>query len=393
MSHFYLSHVRTVDEEWVASFFHDLCRVVAEYTGRSPEVVGVRGKSQSAEVSVDLLGRSTVLVVLHSPRYFSQSYCRAELSYFQRRLNMQRSRTGRSAEAVVPVMWEPDPTHLLEAVVPYPPLAVRSEAYRRDGLLHLLRLKARYRAAYEEVLKVVARRIVAAAEQLPEVHGFDVSGSHSPLGAPAPTPLGSQAVSFVVASTAQKDVPDERHSRQYYGKTSLDWSPYAPGEHEALVSLVKNTATALDFTATVLPLDEETVDRISREQEPEQLVVLLVDAWVAMRREERRLLAAVDERNPEATTALEPRSRDDVESVEQTVTLDELLNHTLPLMRGQHSEYDRWGLPDAQSFTSSLRKVLIRLQNEALKSVEAVPSPATPTEGLPTFPLLGRYSS
>ncbi|MFI0513094.1 FxsC-like protein [Streptomyces canus] len=391
MSHFYLSHVRTVDEEWVASFFHDLCRVVAERTGRSPETVGVRGTPQSPDVSVDLLGRSTVLVVLHSPRYFSQSYCRAELSYFQRRLNMQRSRTGRSANAIVPVMWEPDFAHSLDSVIPYPPLGVRSEAYRHDGLLHLLRLKARYRAAYEEVVKAVADRIVAAAEALPEVHGFDATGSHSPLG--APSPAGSQAVSFVVASSARKDVPDERRSHQYYGKTALDWSPYAPGEHEALISLVKNTATALDFTATVLPLDEETVDRISREEDPEQLVVLLVDAWVAMRREKHRLLAAVDERNPEATTALEPRARDDTESAEQTVTLDELLNRTLPLMRGRHSEYERWGLPDAESFTSSLRKVLIRLQNEALKSMEAVRSPATPADGLHTFPLLGRYSS
>jgi FxsC-like protein len=223
------------------------------------------------------------------------------------------------------------------------------------------------------------------------VHGFDATGSHSPLG--APTPAGGQTVSFVVASAAEDDLPEERHSSQYYGKTALHWSPYAPGEHEALVSLVKNTATALDFTATVLPLDEATVDRISREEDPEQLVVLLVDAWVAMRREKRRLLTAVDERSPEATTALEPRSRDDTESAEQAVTLDELLDHALPLMRGQRSEYDRWGLPDAESFTSSLRKVLIRLQNEALKSVEAVRSPTMQPEGLHTFPLLGRYSS
>ncbi|MFF7949287.1 FxsC protein [Streptomyces griseorubiginosus] len=391
MSHFYLSHVRTVDEEWVASFFHDLCRVVAQRTGRSPEAVGVRGKPQSAEVSVDLLGRSTVLIVLHSPRYFSQSYCRAELSYFQRRLNMQRSRTGRSADAVVTVRWEPDLAHSLEAVGPYPPLDVRSEAYRRDGLLHLLRLKARYRAEYEEVLEAVVDRIVAAGEKLPEVHGFDATGSHAPVG--APSHVGSQEVSFVVASTAREDASDERHSLQYYGKTVLDWSPYAPGEHEALVSLVKNTATALDFTATVLPLDEQTVDRIVREQDPEQLVVLLVDAWVAMRRDEHRLLAVVDERNPEATTALEPRARDDTESAEWAATLDDLLDRTLPRMRGRHTEYERWKLLDVESFTSSLRKVLIRLQNEALKSVEAVQSPATPTEGLHTFPLLGRYSS
>jgi len=391
VSHFYLSHVRTVDEEWVASFFHDLCQAVGRRTGRPPDSVGVRGEPQSPDVSVDLLDRSTALVVLHSPRYFSQSYCLAEWSYFQRRLNLHWSRTGRRADAVVPLMWEPDPAQGLDTVVPYPPLQVASEAYRRDGLLHLLRLKARYRSAYEEVLRAVAERIVAATEELPQVHGFDVAGSQSPVG--GPVPAGGQTVSFVMASAAEDELPDERQARQYYGKTPLQWSPYAPGEHGALVSLVKNTATTLDFTATVLPLDDETVDRISREGEPEQLVVLLVDAWVAGLGEKRRLLAAVDERNPEATTALEPRARDDTESAERAVTLDELLDRTLPLMRRRHSEYDRWGLADAESFVSSLRKVLVRLQNEALKSVEAVQPPAPSADVPHTFPLLGRYSS
>ncbi|WP_141205850.1 FxsC protein [Streptomyces griseorubiginosus] len=391
MSHFYLSHVRTVDEEWVAAFFHDLCAVVGRRTGRPPDTVGARGEPRSSDISTDLLGRSTVLVVLHSPPYFAQSYCLAEWSYFQRRLNLHWSRTGRRADAVVPVMWEPDPTGELDEVVPYPPLRVASEAYRQDGLLHLLRLRARYRAAYEEVLEAIADRVVAATERLPEVHGFDMSGNQSPVGVPAPA--SGQTVSFVVAAPARDELPEERHSRQSYGKTPLNWSPYAPGEEGALVSLVVDTATTLDFTATVLPLDEETVDRISREQDPEQLVVLLVDAWVALRGDKRSLLAAVDERSPEATTALEPRARDDTESAELTVTLDELLDRTLPLLRARHSEYERWGLPDAESFTSSLRKVLIRLQNEALRSVQAVRSPAPPAEGLHTFPLLGRYSS
>lgn len=223
MSHFYLSHVRRVDEEWVAAFFRDLCTTVGDRTGRPPESVGVRGGPHSLDAPLDLLSASTVLVALHSPRYFSQSYCVAEWTYFQQRLDVHWSRTGRRADAVVPVMWEPDPAHPLGTAFPYPPLAVPSQSYQRDGVLHLLRLKARYQRDYEGVLNALADRITAAREQLPEVHGFDAAGIRT-AARPA-VPPGSRAVSFVMASAAESELPVERRSRQYYGETPWNGRP------------------------------------------------------------------------------------------------------------------------------------------------------------------------
>ncbi|NBM18608.1 FxsC protein [Streptomyces sp. GC420] len=391
MSHFYLSHVRRVDDEWVAAFFRDLCAAVAKRVGRAPENVGVRGDSHSSDPQLDRLGRATTLVALLSPRYFSQSYCVAEWSYFQQRVDVNWSRTGRRVDAIVPVMWEPCPEDAADTGAVHPALSVASDAYRRDGVLHLLRLRARYGADYDMVVEAVADRVSAVRERLPEVHGFTSAGSPEALRVPARPP--SRAVSFVMAAVAEHELPAERRSRQYYGQSPLDWSPYVPGNSDALVSLVKDTATTLDFSPTVLPLDDRAVEQVGTEGDQDRLVVLLVDAWAAGLREKQRLLAAVDERSPESTTVLEPRNEDDTETAESAPELDRTLDRTLPLLRKSVSEFQRWGLPDAEKFTAALRKALIRAQNDAMKSTGAERHPAPSADDLDTFPLLGRRSS
>ncbi|MCF0089743.1 MULTISPECIES: TIR-like protein FxsC [unclassified Streptomyces] len=388
MSHFYLSHVRKVDEEWVAAFFRDLSVAVGARIGRPPEMVGTRGDPLSPDVPLDALSRSTVLVPLLSPRYFSQSYCLAEWNYFQQRLDVHWSRTGRRVDAVVPVLWEPEPDHVPPAVLPYPPVHVSSDAYRRDGVLHLLRLRTRYQEEYAEVLKALADRIAAHAERLPEVHGFRVPAAVADVRSASRT--GRRTVDFVMASMSRQDLPADRQAGQFYGDRPLDWSPYAPEGKGALASLVTDVATALDLAPDVLALDDKAVDRVGRD--PDRLVVLLVDAWVARVREKQRLFAAVDGRPGRSTTVLEPRSEDDTESAARSTELDEAVDRMLPLLRSSFAEYQRWSLPDSERFTSALRKALIRLQNDAMKSVEADRAPA-PTTGLAPFPLLGRRSS
>jgi FxsC-like protein len=389
VSHFYLSHVRKVDEEWVAAFFRDLSAAVGTRIGRPVETVGTRGDPLSLDVSVDALSRSTVLVPLLSPRYFSQSYCLTEWNYFQQRLDVHWSRTGRRADAVVPVLWEPEPDHAAPTVLPYPPLKVASEAYRRDGMLHLLRLRTRYQEEYQAVLQALAERITAHAERLPEVHGFRTAPAGAGVRSAART--GRRTVDFVMASMSRQDLPADRHAHEFYGDHALDWSPYAPGDKGTLASLVTDVATALDFAPDVLALDDTAADRVG--EDPDRLVVLLVDAWVARVREKQRLFAAVDSRPGRSTTVLEPRSEDDTESAARAAELDDAVDRMLPLLRHSFAEYQRWSLPDSERFTSALRKALIRLQNDAMKSVEAERAPAAPATGLAPFPLLGRRSS
>ena len=387
MSHFYLSHVRRVDEEWVAAFFRDLSAAVAACTGRPSETLGSRGDPYTLEVPLDSLSRSTVLVALLSPRYFSQSYCVAEWNYFQQRLDVHWSRTGRRADAVIPVVWEPDPDHPPAATSPLPSPACAVAGLSAGRCLHLLRLKARYQDEYNEVLDALARRITAAREQLPEMHGFrTTTGAGVRPGARA----GRRAVDFVMASMSRQDLPADRQAGQFYGDRPLDWSPYAPEGKGALASLVTDVATALDLAPDVLALDDKAVDRVGRD--PDRLVVLLVDAWSpeSGRNNGCSRPSTVVPAGPPPCSSRAARTTPSLAA--GSTELDEAVDRMLPLLRSSFAEYQRWSLPDSERFTSALRKALIRLQNDAMKSVEADRAPA-PTTGLAPFPLLGRRSS
>ncbi|MFF7209599.1 FxsC protein [Streptomyces sp. NPDC008238] len=393
MSRFYLSHIRGVDEEWTATLFRDLAGAVAARTGGSPESVGVSGTPRSPEATVERMRGATTMVALYAPGYFGHSYCATEWSYFEHRAEVLWSRTGRSADAIIPVVWAPATEPLPAVVRRKGPLTADSPAYARDGLLHLLRLKARYAEDYRLVVAALADRVAAALGQhLPDAAGFDATGRRQATPS-LPPPSGQQTVSFVVAAAAADDLPGERTAREYYGSTPVDWSPYAPGRPGELASLLCDTAAELDLAPDVLALEESTVEQVGSGPRPEELVVLLVDAWAAKADRQQRLLTDLDAAVPEGTAVLEPRNQDDTQSWQHAEDLDAALDEVLPTLRGHASELERWGLRDEEKFTAALRKALVRAQNDAMKSAQVAQRLPTPTGGLDSFPLLGRSSS
>jgi FxsC-like protein len=390
MSRFYLSHIRGADDEWAATLFRDLSAAVAARTGIPPEAVGVRGMSGPPEMLLERMRDATALVALYAPGYFSQSYCAAEWSYFEQRGEVLWSRTGSTADAVVPVLWAPSGESLPAAVRRHVPLTADSVAYARDGLQHLLRLKARYAQDYRQVVATLADRVVATfGQRLPDITGFDAAGNRLAPSSPA----SHRRVSFVMAAAAADELPEERTATEFYGPSAVDWSPYAPGRPGVLASLLCDTAAALDLAPAVLALDESTLDRVGDDSRAEELVVLLVDAWAAKLHGKQELLASLDAAVPDTTAVLEPRSREDVQSAQYTEVLDAVLDRALPSLRRHATELDRWNLPDVEVFTSALRKALVRAQNDAMKSSRAGRSLPAPPGGPASFPLLGRSSS
>ncbi|SDN76032.1 FxsC protein [Actinacidiphila guanduensis] len=396
MSRFYLSHIRGVDEEWTAAFVRDLSAAVAARTGEAADRIAVRADPHVPGAAVEQMAAATTMVVLHAPGYFGQSYCAAEWTYFQQRAQVLWSRTGRTADAIIPVVWEPTGQPLPAAVRRQAPLAVDSAAYARDGVLHLLRLKARYAEDYRRVVAALADRVAAThGRPLPEVPGFDAgsSGSFSFPVLPAEPGEGQRAVRFVMAAAAADDLPAERTATEFYGRSPTDWTPYAPGQPGVLAALLRDTAAALDFAPTVLALDEETVGRVRSGARAEELLVLLVDAWAAGLREKRALLESLDAEVADTVAVLEPRNRDDPQTTAHAPELDGFLDRALPSLRRHATELERWGLPDVEKFTTALRKALIRAQNDAIKSSQAGRRLPTPPGGLDSFPLLGRSFS
>lgn len=393
MSSFYMSHIRGVDEEWTAVLFRDLSLAVAARTGESADSVGLRGTPGSSEIALDRMRSASTLVALYAPGYFGQSYCATEWSYFEQRAEVLWSRTGRSADAVIPVVWTPARGALPPAVRRQQPLAAPSAAYARDGLLHLLRLKARYAEDYRQVVGALADRIAATRGlHLPDVTGFEAAARRPVVPAQA-LPAGHPTVSFVMAAAAADELPQERTATEYYGTSPVDWSPYSPGRPGRLASLLCDTAAALDFEPAVLALDQTTLDRVGSAADADELVVLLVDAWAATLHAKQHLLASLDAAVPDSTAVLEPRNRDDTQYAQYADALDAVLDRALPTLRRHETELDRWSLPDVEKFTAALRKALVRAQNDSMKSSQAGRRLPTPPGGLDSFPLLGRSSS
>lgn len=391
MSSFYMSHIRGVDEEWTAALFRDLSLAVAARTGEAADAVGMRRAPGTAEASLDRMRGASTLVALYAPGYFGQSYCATEWSYFEQRAEVLWSRTGRSADAVIPVVWTPTRDPLPPAVRRQTPLAVPSDAYARDGLLHLLRLKARYADDYRQVVGALADRVAATrGMHLPDVAGFDAV--RRPSVPAQAVPAGHRTVSFVMAAAALDELPQERTATEFYGPSALDWSPYTPGRPGRLASLLCDTAAAFDFAPALLALDQATLDRVGSAASTDELVVLLVDAWAATLNAQQDLLATLDAAAPDSTAVLEPRNQEDAQTVQYADVLDAVLDRTLPSLRRQTTELDRWSLPDVEKFTAALRKALVRAQNDSMKSTAARRLP-TPPGGLDSFPLLGRSSS
>ncbi|AXI80399.1 FxsC protein [Peterkaempfera bronchialis] len=390
---FFLSHVRGADEEWVATFFRDLCSAVAARTGLSPGMVGLRGDPASREPSLDLMRQAGVLIALRTPQYATRSYCAAEWEFFRERREVYWSRTGQSADALIPVTWIPPATGTRPAPDWPDPLRVQDPAYERDGLLHLLRLGTRYRAVYQAVVQALADRLAVVQKDLPELPGFTFSGSAAaPTG---PAAAARARLEVVVASAASDELPSERHSREFYGPSPLDWSPYSPDRPRSLVTLVEETAADLEFPSRVVPLDGPAEDPGATRDERERFVVLLVDAWTATLQRQQRLLAELDGRSPGSTAVLEPRSSGDAESTEHARALDAALDQALPRFRqaGSADQLRRWRLPDAEQFTTALRRALVAAQNDAMKTPADDPPADVPVGSFDSFPQLGRFSS
>ncbi|WP_157876017.1 FxsC protein [Streptacidiphilus griseoplanus] len=390
---FFLSHVRGADEEWVAMFFRDLCSALAARTGLSQGAVGLRGDPASREPAFDLMRQAGALVALHTPQYATRSYCSAEWEFFRQRREVYWSRTGRPADAVIPVTWVP-PAAGSEPAPPWTDaLRVAAPAYERDGLLQLLRLGSRYRVVYQQVIQALVDRLAVAQNELPDLPGFAFTGS--PAAAADPVGRGRELLDVVVASAASDELPAERRSREFYGASPLDWSPYSPERPRSLVNLVEETAADLDFPSRVVPLDGAAGGTGALSSARERFVVLLVDAWTATLRRQQQLLAELDGRLPGSTAVLEPRSSGDLESAEHTRALDDALDQALPRFRqaGNADQLRRWHLSDAEQFTTALRRALVAAQNDAMKK-QANDEPAdVPAGSFNSFPQLGRFSA
>jgi FxsC-like protein len=260
-------------DQLVGTFFSDLTDAVKRHSSQPPEFEpgfydqAIPKGSNWKQFLSSILGAAQVIVPLYSPGYLARSRPGRELACFRRRAELagQTNPAGR----FVPVLWTPlpgtqDPPGLKEALE----LDGGEPGYAENGLRALLKIKS-YRASYQAVVDLLARRIVTLAEGAPigpsEVPDIDqVKSEFLPRRR-----LAIFAIQTIARSAATS--PPGLGGRGY-GTDSTQWRPF-PDQELPLGEYAKEVAERFDFEAQVSGIEK---GREGRQRRPG---IILIDPW------------------------------------------------------------------------------------------------------------------
>jgi len=401
--YFFLSYARGGDDLYVQEFFNDLCDEVRALEGLGRDIdVGfldnrnIQPGDTWPDTLVDALSRCQAFLALCSPAYFLSEPCGREWAIFQERARQHQLRTGGSGSALLPLRWLPSRTMPTAAqVIQYVTEPRRENAgqepQRERGIRQLLRIK-RNRDDYLEFVTTVAELVVDAAHRLPMPTGtgrlqFEgVPSAFHPSGQVISVPAAvngasvhaiepadlipvSDKVYFVVSAPTADEAADKRlgrESRQFYGGTALDWSPYRPSVDEPLADYARRIAADRSLRAQVTEVDQ-LQDCIDRAQRDNQIVVLLVDPWSTKVDHHHEILVNYDGRTDQSAAVMIPWSTADTETWRKASELTAAVSHTFPRnMRRTHATMFRQSVLTNESFRSDLQVVLDESRNRVI---------------------------
>lgn len=367
MRQFFLSYAPGDDDLYVARFFVDLSAAVRGELGLGPEeVVGFLDDGAQdhwpGEVRNELATCQT-LVVLSSPRLFLDERCGRVWTVFDDRLRRYQRATGRRAPALIPVAWSgpglPDGVDAAEVTAAHPPAA--------EDVRVLIRLHSR-RPAYRELVRSLARRIVETtrAHRIPPAPPeMDLRTAHDAF-APWRDRLNgaerSACVHIVVAAGTRDEMRVVRRDVGFYGDRQEDWAPYQPAVPQPLASRARGVAAELLYRSEVVPIGA-LGERIARARERNDIIVLLVDSWIAGLAPFREALAPFDQIEESAVAILVPTSRDDAETCGRRSELRVGVTKIFPHSARRRDPLFRMDIETPGGFDDDLAAALEEAQN------------------------------
>ncbi|MGN9912154.1 TIR-like protein FxsC [Phytohabitans sp. LJ34] len=378
MLYFFLSYARGDEDDLVRQFYNDLSVEVRVRAGlhKDAEVgfIDARMKSGtiwSAELA-DALSQCRSFIALLSPRYFLSRPCGQEWQIFSDRVARYVEEMGVDPSVLKPLLWVPLPPSKMHPVAAR--IQFSSDLLGDNCVRQLMRLQ-RHQDAYREFVFELAGQIVDSAEAhpIPEGHSYpDLESAPSVFHAPAPSrpeslngsegaaALDPLTVHFVVAALTRSKAHSVRSDRAVYGDRPRDWAPYLPTRSSPLAEYASAIAESRSLASRVGDL-EELAERAEVASQHNQIVVLLVDAWVTELEEATQALTAYntrETRDREPTTAvLIPRSLDDRETVAHWRRLSEECRRIFR-RTSEDDELYRSNIPTFQAFEQDLPAVL-----------------------------------
>ena len=371
MLYFFLSHASGDDDSYVARFFQDLAAEVERLVGVDAELevgaiaadpldVGTRSSAAN-----DAVATCRVFVALCSPRYFLSERCGREWSLFADRLRRYEQATSEQPGVLIPIVWaRVDPPASVPDVRER--LHMGPKTSTREEVSQLIRLRSR-RGSYVDFVRSLAGRIVAAAT----THDIPPPGPGVNLRSVSNAfeywdQFESTRVHFVVAAGTRAEMIAVRRNVSFYGDDRLDWAPYRPALSEPLAVHAREIAAEQLFGSDVFDIDQFD-DRLAPARGTNEIVVLLVDAWVTALEAYRQALADLDIAGGSVVAVLVPSSDDDVETVQRRERLTAGVRDVLGKEAGQHDPLFRTDIRTHQSFDTDLVAALERAQNRIFR--------------------------
>ncbi|MGW6731624.1 TIR-like protein FxsC [Streptomyces sp. NPDC055013] len=400
--YFFLSYAHTpsLDDSsdpdmWVHRLFRDLSEDVMAMTAAPANVpIGFMdremrtGQVWSHRLS-EALATCRVFVPLYSPRYFVSDMCGREWSAFSRRQRHHHASSPPAPAAIVPALWTPVPRRQL-------PQTAQNLHYDHDqfgreyatlGLYGLMKLRS-FRQHYEKTTYLLARTIVAAAQQSPPPVGPPLDFAQLPSAFEQRISTVSRRIRIVVAAPSRRELPPGRSDR-CYGASALDWNPYGESgtDHRPLAEITASVAERLDFRPTVESLDE-AAGALLTERASVSPTLMLLDKWVLADPERRALLTRIDNAALPWLGVVVPWDPSDADA-ESGPELQTALEQSLPRTHQRVRSVSRvavTGVPSLEAFAALLPHMVQWVATQFLRFTASHPPPGS---GTPRFRLGG----
>ncbi|WP_344610329.1 TIR-like protein FxsC [Dactylosporangium salmoneum] len=349
--YFFFSYARLDLNRHVEKFFDELCAEIRSHAGVGEDVtIGFRdnlniplGREWETAL-LQALSDSATFVALCTPSYFKSHQCGREWALFHERLAAFAS--AERPPVMLPLLWVRHtklPAVARQVQYATDQLGAR---YPKEGLLNWVRRGFHQRRA--EFVEALAEHIIQAKERydLPPLSTTDrfesvisaFKSADAAFSAPAiPDPVivtaapaspvagkatvradkgtdqKARTVNFVVAAGTLTQMRDIRRQTEYYKDRDRDWEPYPHATPPSLAMLASQVALDNDFGARIRTIEElpgvrETI------REYNELVVLLMDAWVTRSASKREAVQRFNDGAAARDVVLVPLNEEDIET-------------------------------------------------------------------------------
>jgi FxsC-like protein len=385
---FFLSYARSDIDDNLRKFYSDLSEEVRKLAMLPPQTrnqeigfldeEGIEvGEEWPASIAAALQSTRT-LVCLYSSGYFTRPYCGKEFEVFRRRTE---GIPGASS-LIMPVLWrEPED---LPRPLPSPLAAIQysnaafGDIYAKLGLYSIMHSSLHdndYRLfvlEFARQLEAHAKRVAARPlKQLPPL---------SQISNPFKTPAiefgssrrqsdGRSIVQFYFFAGKKNDMKDIKIETEAYGEErERDWRPFFPQTQDSAARISQRVvATQTNLVAEMYPVEKDLTDQLSRAEDENTVVCLLIDPWTVQLEFYRNRLNDYDAKRPINCGALVVWNEQDRELPSRSLVLKQHVEAALSRIIALKDPIFRDSIRSVEDLRKEIRATIFKIQERLIK--------------------------